>query len=80
MSKFFLKTNKIVQACRASAICGLNKCLFIPNCMRKIMCLHVNNKQEKIRDSLSQLSISKVRSSSTKIIYSNCVFGQNNRI
>ena len=31
----------------------INKCLFVPNCTRKIMWLRVNNKHEKIRDSSS---------------------------
>ena len=40
----FSKTNKSAQACRASTLCGLWKiyrCLFIPNCMRKIMWLPI---------------------------------------
>ena len=54
----------------SSSVCGLwkiNKCLFIPNCTRKIMWLRVNNIHGKIRDRLSKLSISKARVSSAKI-------------
>ena len=57
------------------------KCLFIPNCTRKIMWWHINNIHEKLRDSRSQLCRSKARASSAKIIYTNiwhCAFGQNN--
>ena len=42
----FSKTNKSARARRASALCGLwkiYKCLFIPNCTRKIMWLLINN-------------------------------------
>ena len=46
----FSKTNKSAQACRASTLCGLWKiyrCLFIPNCMRKIMWLPIINIHKK---------------------------------
>ena len=51
---FLLKTTKIAQARRESAICSLWKnlqvqCSFIPNCRRKIMWLLINNIHEKIR-------------------------------
>ena len=51
------KTNKIARARRASAIWGLwkmYKCLFIPNCSRKIMWLLINNIHEKISRWLSR--------------------------
>ena len=44
------------------------------------MLLRVNNIHEKIRDALPWLSISKLRASSAKIIYSNRALGQNNRV
>ena len=44
------------------------------------MWLRVNNIQEKIRDGLSQLSISKAQAPNAKIIYSKRAFGQNNRV
>ena len=46
----FSKTNKSARARRASALCGLwkiYKCLFNPNCTRKIMWLLINNIHEK---------------------------------
>ena len=46
----FSKTNKSARARRASVLCGLwkiYKCLFIPNCTRKIMWLLINNIHEK---------------------------------
>ena len=46
----FSKTNQSARAGRASALCGLwkiCKCLFIPNCTRKIMWLLINNINEK---------------------------------
>ena len=46
----FSKTNKSARARRASALCRLwkiYKCLFIPNCTRKIMWLLINNILEK---------------------------------
>ena len=52
----FSKTNKIARARRASAIWGLwkvYKCLFNPNCTRKIMWLLIN-KYEKISRWLSR--------------------------
>ena len=44
------------------------------------MLLRVNNIHEKIRDGLPWLSISKLRASSAKTVYSNRAFGQNNRV
>ena len=52
-----LKTNKTARARRASAIWGLwkiYKCLFIPNCTRKIMSLLINNIYEKVLRCLSR--------------------------
>ena len=48
--KYFSKTSKILRARRASAFWGLwriYKCLFIPNCTRKIMWLLINNMYKK---------------------------------
>ena len=53
----FSKTDKILRTCRASAIWGLWKiyrCLFIPNCTRKIMWLLINNIYEKLLRWLSR--------------------------
>ena len=47
----FSNTDKIARARRASAIWGLwkiSKCLFIPNCVRKIMWLLVSNTLTKV--------------------------------
>ena len=49
----FSKTNKIARTRKGSAICCLwkfYKCLFIPNCTRKIMWLLINNMHKKMRD------------------------------
>ena len=51
----FSKTNNIARTRRASTIWGLwksHKCLFIPNCTRKILWLLINNIDEKIRDAI----------------------------
>ena len=53
----FSKTNKIALTLQAAAIWGLwkiYKCLFIPNCTRKIMWLFINNIYEKILRWLSR--------------------------
>ena len=52
----FSKTNKIARARRASAIWGLYKCLFNPNCTRKIMWLLVNN-IHTVNDLINALSL-----------------------
>ena len=43
----FSKTNKIARARRASAICSLYDCGFIPNCTRKscdyLLIIHIQN-------------------------------------
>ena len=67
--------------CNLWSLKKINKCLFIPNCTRKIMWLRVNNLHGKYEMAYHNwLSISKARASGAKIIYLNRAFVQNNRV
>ena len=55
------------------------KCLFIPNCTKKIMWLCINNIHEKYEIAYHNYAEAE-GTSSTKLIYSNSAFGQNNGV